>query len=94
MQPCPTCRWMPSAGDQFCEQCGTNLATAAPILAVCPGCGLPAEHGDVFCGGCGTSLTGGAPGPRTGSGIATTPPPPPQQAAPRQRPRLPIKPPD
>ena len=57
---CPLCQADYRKGDQFCRQCGTSVAPAAPAKAVCASCGtvvvLPAK----FCNACGRVLPAGA----------------------------------
>ena len=59
---CPLCQADYRKGDQFCRQCGTGVAPAAPAKAVCASCGtvvvLPAK----FCNACGRVLPADAPG--------------------------------
>ncbi len=58
---CPQCQADYRKGDQFCRQCGTSVAPAAPAKAVCASCGtvvvLPAK----FCNACGHVLSVDAP---------------------------------
>jgi uncharacterized RDD family membrane protein YckC len=83
---CPTCQADYRKGDQFCRQCGTSVAPAAPAKAVCASCGtvvvLPAK----FCNACGHVLPAGdgAAGDGAEIGIApahdAAPPEPPAHA--------------
>ena len=47
---CPNCSAENPAGNRFCGDCGTPLASA------CPNCGASNPPGNRFCGDCGTAL--------------------------------------
>jgi serine/threonine protein phosphatase PrpC len=69
---CPTCGEPITAGDKFCEACGTELpfTEAAPVVevpapaaappaatvSVCPSCGNEGEPVEGYCGVCGMRL--------------------------------------
>jgi uncharacterized RDD family membrane protein YckC len=67
---CPQCQADYRKGDQFCRQCGTSVAPAAPAKAVCASCGtvvlLPAK----FCNACGRVLSADAAGSAAEPGSA------------------------
>lgn len=78
---CPQCQADYRKGDQFCRQCGTSVAPAAPAKAVCVSCGtvvvLPAK----FCNACGHVLSADAPSGASPQPAAVAPPLPPSSSA-------------
>jgi len=51
---CPVCGAANPAGQRFCGECGSPLASG------CPACGAPIPPGQKFCGECGTLVSGSA----------------------------------
>lgn len=88
MSNCPTCRWSPSPGDRFCQQCGTHLPTSfntvqgatsasgqsARSILNCQSCFAVNDAGNRFCEGCGKALS---PSGTTGAAPQTAAPAPP-----------------
>jgi len=62
---CSSCGATNSAGQRFCGECGTRLASG------CPACGATNSAGQRFCGDCGTSIAGaGSPASAAPAGAA------------------------
>lgn len=53
---CPQCGAKNALTVKFCNNCGSNLAAAAPPSGLCPSCGTDNPPGTKFCGNCGTKL--------------------------------------
>lgn len=53
---CPQCQADYRKGDQFCRQCGAQVAPSLPPKAVCPSCGTAVPLPARFCSACGTTL--------------------------------------
>jgi len=95
MSNCPTCRWTPSRGDRFCQQCGTalppnlntnqsaNTGTSQQSRSFlnCHSCFAANDAGNRFCEGCGKALS---PSGATGVTPQTAAPPPPPVQPTRQ----------
>jgi uncharacterized RDD family membrane protein YckC len=70
---CPQCQADYRKGDQFCRQCGHNVAPAQPAKAVCASCGTVVPLPAKFCNACGKELPPGSAG-----AAATEPEPAPE----------------
>jgi uncharacterized RDD family membrane protein YckC len=94
---CPACGAEHRAGDQFCRQCGAQIAPKVAANAVCPTCGTVVSLPAKFCHVCGAQI------PSVGDQLEVTkpqpqlrdeepsvappaPPPPPRPAPPVVRP--------
>jgi len=55
-EACPECGTEVDPGDNFCVNCGTDLASAEPTLEECPGCGTAVDADASFCANCGEDL--------------------------------------
>jgi uncharacterized RDD family membrane protein YckC len=53
---CPQCQADYRKGDQFCRQCGAQVAPSLPPKAVCASCGTAVPLPARFCSACGTNL--------------------------------------
>jgi PPM family protein phosphatase len=56
---CPRCAAPVTAGDRFCEVCGTDLRGVPAVVRVCPHCG-DGGGADGWCSACGLRLPDGA----------------------------------
>ncbi|MFI5255042.1 MAG: AAA family ATPase [Candidatus Limnocylindrales bacterium] len=71
---CPTCAATNDAGQKFCGECGSNLAST------CPACSASNPPGRKFCGDCGTSLVASGSAAAPLSEVAAPPAPAPTPA--------------
>ena len=55
-EACPECGTEVDPGDNFCVNCGADLASAEPTLEECPGCGTAVDADASFCATCGEDL--------------------------------------
>jgi pSer/pThr/pTyr-binding forkhead associated (FHA) protein len=67
---CPACRAEHGVGDQFCRQCGAQLAAQVAPKLLCPSCGSAQPRPAKFCTVCGATL------PQGTEGLAVTRPQP------------------
>jgi uncharacterized RDD family membrane protein YckC/predicted RNA-binding Zn-ribbon protein involved in translation (DUF1610 family) len=69
-EPDDACQAEHRVGDQFCRQCGAQIAPKVAVNAVCPSCGTVVALPAKFCHVCGASF------PRPADGLETTKPQP------------------